>query len=195
MGKIAAIVVLGLALALSAAGCGDSGSADETNESSAETTRASSIPLFAREMGPGGREWLRKAAAQTPAERQDPRWTELERTAGPQAHRLLLPHGAPPEEVVFRDLKVGQGPRLEPGDVFGANYTSFNYKTGKQVQKSSNGSKAFYAYGEGELVKAWEPGLKGMRAGGVREMIVPGSWAYGSPVVYVLHLVTVEKEE
>jgi hypothetical protein len=193
MRKIATIVAL--ALALGAAGCGDSGSGEETTESSAETREANSKPLSAREMGPKGREWLREAAAETPSERQDPRWAGLVKTAGPQAQRLLLPHAAPPEEVVFRDLRVGQGPRLEPGDVFGADYTSFDYRTGKQVQKSSNGSKAFYAYGEGELVKAWEPGLKGMRAGGVREMIAPASWAYGSPVVYVLHLVTVEKEE
>lgn len=193
MKKLAGIVAL--ALALAAAGCGDSESSEVTRESSAEPAQAGPKPLFAREIGPKGRKWLREAAAETRAERRDPRWAGLQKTAGPQAQRLMLPHGAPPEEVVFKDLRVGQGPRLEPGDIFGANYTSFDYKTGEQVQKSSNGSAALYAYGEGELVKAWEPGLRGMRAGGVREMIAPGSWAYGSPVVYLLQLVTVEKEE
>jgi peptidylprolyl isomerase len=192
MRRFAALFVF--VLAVPAAGCGDSGSQEVAGEGPGRS-KANSKPLFAREMGAEGREWLREAAAETGGKGQDPRWAELQKTAGAQAQRLVLPHGAPPTEVVFRDLQVGQGPRLEPGDVFGANYTSFDYKTGRQVQKASNGSKAFYAYGEGELVKAWEPGLKGMRAGGLREMIAPGSWAYGSPVVYVLHLVTVEKEE
>lgn len=188
-------VIVALVLALAAVGCGGSESSEVTKESSAETTAASPKPLFAREMRAEGKEWLRAAAAATPEKRSIPRWAGLEKAAGPQAGRVVLPHGPPPEEVVIKDLRVGKGPKLEPGDIFGADYTSFDYRTGQQEQRSSNGSAALFFYGVGELVKAWEPGLKGMRAGGVREMIVPGSWAYGSPVVYVLRLVTVEKEE
>ena len=52
-----------------------------------------------------------------------------------------------------------------------------------------------YVYGVGELVDAWEAGLRGMRAGGMRELVAPGSETYGEPAVYVVELLELAKEE
>lgn len=139
-------------------------------------------------------EWLRAATAATPAKVGAGRWGRLEQAAGPASNRLVLPHGAPPKEVVFKDLRIGKGPTIDEWDRFALEHQTFDYKTGGLVEKSSVHEIA-YVYGVGELVEAWEAGLEGMRPGGMRELIVPGSFAYGKPLVYVVELLDLVKEE
>lgn len=167
-----------LAVVVQLAACGGS-------EGSAETVADQPSP---------GERWLRAAAAAAPAKAEDDRWAALERAAAPASKRLVLPHGPPPKEVVVKDLRVGRGPTIDAWDRFALKYRSFDYKTGRQVDESSV-TRIAYSYGVGELVKAWEPGLKGMRVGGMRELVAPGAWVYGEPVVYVVELLDLIKEE
>lgn len=185
---IASLVVL-----LSLAACGSESPEGSTEESAGSQAPAAEKPVR-KEDGEAGKQWLRAAAAATPAEAGAARWAGLERAAGPLSKRLVLPQGAPPKEVVFKDLRVGKGPTIDEWDRFALTYRSFNYKTGRPEDEGSI-SKISFVYGVGELVKGWEPGLRGMRAGGVRELIVPGPWAYGKPVVYVVKLLDLIKEE
>lgn len=190
------LVCAAFALAVLAAGCGDSGTSEVTSKGSSGAKKVASKPLFAREMGPEGERWLRAAAAAGASRAEDRRWAELKETAGAVASRLVFPHGPPPKEVVIEDLRVGKGPSVRPGDYFGAVYASFDYESGELYQEVANGSASHYVYGVGELVKAWEPGLRGMRAGGIRELIVPADWAYGTDsYVYVVKMLRVEKQE
>jgi peptidylprolyl isomerase len=167
-----------LAVVAQLAACGDSG--DPT--------------VTAADQPSAGDKWLRAAAVATPAKAGDDRWAALERAAGPGSKRLVLPHGPPPEEVVVKDLRLGKGPTIDTWDRFALKYRSFDYKTGRPIDESSV-TRIAYSYGVGELVKAWEPGLKGMRVGGMRELVAPGAWAYGEPVVYVIELLDLIKEE
>lgn len=193
MRKISAAVAL--VLALLAAGCGDSGSTEVTGEASSETKKVAAEPLFAREMGPEGERWLRATEAAGAGKAEDRRWSGLKAFARPEAGRLVFPHGPPPKEVVFKDLRVGKGPAIRPGDYFGAVYASFDYTSGRLSQKVTDGTTTVYSYGVDELVKGWEPGLRGMRAGGSRELIVPSDWAYGSgDFVYVVKLLWIGDE-
>lgn len=183
--------IASLAVLLQLAACGSEGPAGTTGEPPAKTSAAEK-PVQ-RGSGEDAKEWLRAAAAATPTKVGAKRWASLERAAGAATDRLVLPHGAPPEEVVFKDLRVGKGPTIDAWDRFALTYRSFNYETGRLEDESST-TEIIFAYGAGELVKAWEVGLRGMRVGGTRELIVPGPWAYGKPVVYVVELLDLVKE-
>lgn len=184
--------VAALAVLLQLAACGSEGPEGTTGEPPPARTSAAERPA-PRGNGEDAKAWLRAAAAATPAQAGAKRWAGLEQAAGAAADRLTLPHGAPPREVAFKDLRVGRGPMIDAWDRFALTYRSFNYKTGSLEDESST-TEILFAYGVGELVKAWEAGLRGMRVGGTRELIVPGPWAYGKPVVYVVELLDLVKE-
>jgi FKBP-type peptidyl-prolyl cis-trans isomerase len=185
------IVTASLALAL-LSGCGGS---DESPTPSQPAPQQRAADKQANEQvahGPAAREWIRFASAHPS---RPGKWRNLEKAAGADSNRLILPAGPPPGGVVIRDLRKGKGSMLEPRDIFGADYTSFDYKSGRRAQNGLHKSSPIFVYGVGELIKAWEAGLRGMRSGGVRELIAPGAWAYGgNPIVYVIELGVVEKE-
>lgn len=116
-------------------------------------------------------------------------WPGLKRVAGRYADRLVIPHGPAPRQVVVKDLKVGGGPVIQDGDLFYAKYVTFGYETGKAVERYWR-APSFYTAGLGTYKKGWEVGTKGIRVGGVRELIVPSRMAYkNGALVYVLQVV------
>jgi hypothetical protein len=137
-------------------------------------------------------------AAEAPEQAATGSWAELKRYAGPNADKLIIPRGPSPDHVVIRDLEVGNGPPIEAGDVFYSRYVSFDYEneeideplpgegTGRPPWVDAGSLK----WGTGERVPGWEPGLKGIRAGGLRELIVPSRLAYENGVRVYLVKVT-----
>jgi peptidylprolyl isomerase len=104
-----------------------------------------------------------------------------------------VPEGPPPEEVVSVDLKQGNGPVISKGDKFTVRFASFYYSTGKIRENFLGGESTFvYTYGVGETVRGWEDGLRGLRAGGARELIVPADQAYGDALVYLVRLLQIQ---
>lgn len=154
-----------VALLLAAAGCGNSGSeATGQNASREETVQA------------------------------DADWTALKRKAGTYSNQLLIPKGPAPDEVVIRDLKKGSGAPIRSGDVFAVHYVDFDYEDGDLLEENWDDQPWRLTWQIGELVKGWEPGLKGVRAGGIRELIVPSRLAYGNSArVYVLEIAYLER--
>jgi len=100
-------------------------------------------------------------------------------------------HGSLPAKLVVKNIRVGSGATLEKGRTVAVRYRSFDYRTGRRYEDWW--SKPFETgYGRGESLPAWERGLKGMRVGGRRVLIVPAKQAYSRiPVVYVLELIKV----
>lgn len=118
-------------------------------------------------------------------------WAALERAAGGQASQLIVPSGPPPEEIVIEDLRVGAGRELEPKSPFTVKYIAWDYATGL-LQQTSWDSPLEATWRVSELVDAWDVGLVGMRAGGVRELIAPSSLTYGDgALVYLIRLIEV----
>jgi len=70
-------------------------------------------------------------------------------------------------------------------------FKNFDYRTAELYEDWWR--KTFTTgFGTGESLGAWERGLKGMKVGGRRALIVPPEQAYGDqPVIYVLELVSV----
>jgi len=99
--------------------------------------------------------------------------------------------GAPPKKLIVKDVKVGSGKVLAKGSTGTFRYRNFDYRTGQNYEDWWE--EPFHTgFGKGESLGAWEVGLKGMRVGGIRELIVPAKEAYGHvPEIYVLKLVAV----
>ncbi|HEY8502624.1 MAG TPA: FKBP-type peptidyl-prolyl cis-trans isomerase [Solirubrobacterales bacterium] len=157
-------------MTLQAAGCG--GSAEGGNPT---TTTASE-----------------RAKTPTTADDKQSDWAPIEKAAGKKANLLLIPHGPPPKKVVFKDLQVGDGPVLKHEDWFTADYVAQNYETAEVRESYWGPPRTVFIYGDKTMVDGWIPGLKGMRIGGKRELILPASQAYGNPLVYVVKLVKLE---
>jgi peptidylprolyl isomerase len=117
-------------------------------------------------------------------------WPALEKAAVlAGAERAVVPSGPPPEKVVVEDLVEGRGRPIRKGDWFVIGYVAFSYET-KAVREDKRGVNRWnWLWGVGQLSRGWEIGLRGLRDGGVRELVVPSRLAYGNgALVYVLKL-------
>jgi peptidylprolyl isomerase len=103
----------------------------------------------------------------------------------------IADQGKPPAKLVVKDVRVGTGKVLTKGSTGTFRYRNFDYRTGQQYEDWW--ARPFVTgFGKGESLGAWETGLKGMRVGGRRELVVPAKEAYGHvPEIYVLELISV----
>jgi peptidylprolyl isomerase len=110
--------------------------------------------------------------------------------SGELASLVEFPSGPPPDEVVVTDIKKGQGALLKPGKWFVLDYIAYEYETKKKREENFGFN---WKFGTGEVVKGWEVGLEGMRAGGRRQLVVPSDLAYkDGPLIYLIELHKVE---
>ncbi|MFJ9674087.1 FKBP-type peptidyl-prolyl cis-trans isomerase [Streptomyces sp. NPDC101221] len=92
-----------------------------------------------------------------------------------------VPEGAAPAELTVRDLIVGDGAEAKPGTVVRVHYVGMTFETGKEFDSSWDRDQPFkFALGSGRVIKGWDRGLRGMRVGGRREIVVPPRLGYGN---------------
>lgn len=79
------------------------------------------------------------------------------------------------------DTKVGTGDVATPGDTCYMLYTG-KLKTGTVFDSTANhGNKPFaFALGAGQVIKGWDLGVKGMKVGGKRTLVIPSELGYGA---------------
>ena len=89
-----------------------------------------------------------------------------------------------PSGLKYADLSVGKGQEAKAGDTVKVDYTGWLYQKGARGAKfdsSKDRDKPFiFTIGEGKVIKGWEEGVKGMKVGGKRELIIPPSIGYGA---------------
>lgn len=96
--------------------------------------------------------------------------------------------GGTVSQLTIIDKTVGTGPVAQPGMVVAVQYTGWLYdksatdKQGKEFDSTHkrNDTPFRFTLGIGQVIKGWDQGVVGMRVGGVRELLVPPSLAYGS---------------
>lgn len=92
-----------------------------------------------------------------------------------------VPEGAAPAELTVRDLVVGDGAEVKPGTVVRVHYVGVTFETGKEFDSSWDCDQPFkFALGSGRVIKGWDRGLRGMKVGGRREIVVPPRLGYGN---------------
>ncbi|WP_033210711.1 FKBP-type peptidyl-prolyl cis-trans isomerase [Streptomyces bikiniensis] len=101
-------------------------------------------------------------------------------TSGPTKPEVVLPEGDAPAELTTRDLVVGDGAEAKPGGVVRIHYVGVTFATGKEFDSSWERDEPFkFAVGGGRAVKGLDRGIRGMRVGGRREIVVPPRLGYG----------------
>lgn len=104
----------------------------------------------------------------------------------PAAATAPNPQSALPQEVVTRDglkyvdLKVGDGAIAEAGMRAMVHYTGW-LTDGTTFDSSVERGQPFsFTLGQGQVIRGWDEGVKGMRVGGKRKLTIPPDMGYGS---------------
>lgn len=92
----------------------------------------------------------------------------------------------PPQPFTVTDLRVGTGAEAANGNRLTVHYALWLFSTtaaenkGTLVQTSVGGTPFQFTLGTGGVIRGWDQGLVGMKAGGVRRLVVPPELAYGA---------------
>lgn len=82
------------------------------------------------------------------------------------------------EKLEVIDTQPGTGAEVKAGGKVTAHYTGAIASTGKIFQSSKDSGQPFTTSLDG-VIKGWQEGIPGMKAGGKRRIIIPASLAYG----------------
>ncbi len=83
------------------------------------------------------------------------------------------------------DLVVGTGPEVDNGDAVLVAFTGWLYdmnaleNKGMQFDQSTEDGFSFII-GAGQVIAGWDAGVRGMRVGGQRRLIIPPGLGFGS---------------
>ncbi len=81
--------------------------------------------------------------------------------------------------LVIKEIRAGEGKSAQDGDVVTTHYTGV-LVNGKKFDSSRDRHQPFtFTLGRGEVIKGWERGIKGMKVGCIRKLIIPAYLAYG----------------
>jgi peptidylprolyl isomerase len=88
----------------------------------------------------------------------------------------------PPSQLVSEDLVEGGGRELGRGDTADVQYVGVSWSTGREFDSSwDRGAKPFsFPLGGGRVIRGWDDGVVGMRAGGRRVLVIPPDLGYGA---------------
>ncbi len=101
--------------------------------------------------------------------------TESSTTPNPAGEVHKLPDG-----LVFEDLVVGNGKMAETGMTVNVHYTGW-LTDGTKFDSSLDRNQPFqFTLGQGQVIRGWDEGVKGMRVGGKRKLTIPPDLGYGA---------------
>lgn len=151
MNRLPAFTLLSLCLTLAA--CGGSSDSGNTVPAPADTATQAAAP---------------------PAPSGDVS-TDLEEKPTPQVA------DAPADKLEIEDIVEGDGPEAKKGDTLSVQYVGVAQSNGQEFDSSwSRGAQPFeLELGAGMVIPGWDQGLEGMKAGGRRQLTIPGDLAYG----------------
>lgn len=87
--------------------------------------------------------------------------------------------GQGPAQVIVRDMEMGEGDTAIDGARVVVQYTGYLADGTKFESTYDRGRPFDFTLGIGQIIRGMDLGVKGMRVGGRRELIVPPSLAYG----------------
>ncbi len=85
----------------------------------------------------------------------------------------------------YKDITVGTGQEAHSKSVVSVHYTGWlqneDGSTGEKFDSSKDRDEHFtFPMGVGYVISGWDMGLRGMKEGGVRTLIIPPELGYGS---------------
>ncbi len=82
--------------------------------------------------------------------------------------------------LYFQELRLGEGPEAGEGDRVAVHYAGWLPDGDLFDGIVPPADPMSFTLGEGEVIRGWDEGVRGMRAGGARKLVVPPHLAYGS---------------
>jgi peptidylprolyl isomerase len=79
----------------------------------------------------------------------------------------------------YVDLKVGKGPMPAKGQTVSVHYVGTLLNGTKFDSSRDRGQPFEFPLGEGQVIAGWDEGVKTMRVGGLRRLIIPAKLGYG----------------
>ena len=106
---------------------------------------------------------------------------EVERTTfAEELNVVLLAMTRLPTGIYYRDIEEGTGVPASPGREVLMTYIAY-LADGTEVDRTAPGARPLaFKVGEGQVIRGWDLGLRGMRTGGTRQLVVPSRFAYGT---------------
>ncbi len=96
--------------------------------------------------------------------------SHFDREPGPE---LTVPGGPPTKKLVVRDLKVGHGPPAKRGSEVTIQYVGKLWSGESYSDSWRYPTAPSFTLGKGQLIVGFDRGLRGMKAGGRRMLLVP----------------------
>jgi len=84
-----------------------------------------------------------------------------------------------PSGLWYTDMVVGQGAEAEPGRTVSVHYTGWLTNGTKFDSSRDRGEPFAFTLGAGQVISGWDEGVKGMKVGGRRKLVLPPPLAYG----------------
>ena len=83
--------------------------------------------------------------------------------------------------LIIEDISIGEGQEAKDFNKIVVNYTG-KLEDGTVFDSSLNPGRTPYVFtlGSGSVIKGWDIGIKDMKVGGKRKLIIPPDLAYGS---------------
>ena len=91
--------------------------------------------------------------------------------------------GKPPTTLEVKDVEKGHGPAAKKGSAVSVTYIGIACSTGQVFDASfKHGNQPFEVkpLGSAQVIQGWNQGLVGIKAGGVRELVIPPELGYGA---------------
>lgn len=82
--------------------------------------------------------------------------------------------------LAYEDTVQGEGPGIEPGQTAVVHYEG-RFVDGRVFDSSRRRGRPFrFVLGAGQVIRGWDLGVVGMKAGGSRRLTLAPEFAYGS---------------
>jgi FKBP-type peptidyl-prolyl cis-trans isomerase len=82
-------------------------------------------------------------------------------------------------ELVMTTVKEGSGEGAKDGDTVVVNYTGYLADGTKFDSSLDHGTPFTFTLGAGQVIAGWDIGVKGMKKGETRKLVIPAKYAYG----------------
>ena len=115
------------------------------------------------------------ACREVVAPTEDPRTAQYAAALGVNVAQMTpLPSG-----LYVQDLVTGQGAVADSGKTIRVYYTGW-LTSGERFDTNRGSTPFSFTLGAGAVIKGWDEGVRGMRVGGRRRLVVPPALGYGN---------------
>lgn len=172
------LIVPALAGLLITAGCGGGGDQAAVPSDSSNATAPGSAPADnnapAESNAPG-------EAAPAPAGDKETAGNKVEVPAGPWAKVDAAKYKTTDTGLTYAILKEGAGAVAEDGQDVAVHYTGWLKSNGEKFDSSlDRNDPIHFPLGRGGVIPGWDQGVKGMKVGEKRQLVIPSALGYGS---------------